>query len=160
ILAAVGTSMWFQARPDTEPYNYEVPKPDVILLFPFAALQLLGLLTFPLWPLAALEGQWKWAAAAAVLMLAGAWYWAKESQSLPYQAGGFPYLCNTIGPHGVQDAPMLVGERPVLFSRTMRQVFTVLGCLGGGVLAVRLVACFQTGLWRNPVVLFGLLQLP
>jgi hypothetical protein len=160
ILVAVGTSMWFHARPDTEPSYYEVPKPDVIVLFPFAALQLLGLLTLPIWPLAAVAGKWKWVIAAVVLMLAGAWYWGQESQYLPYGEWGFPYLCNTIGPHGIEDAPMLVGERPVLLSGTMRQVLTILGCLGGGVLAVRLAVCFQTGLWRHPVILFGLLQLP
>jgi hypothetical protein len=160
IAVAVGTSMWFHARSDTEPSYYEVPKPDVVLLFPFAALQLLGLLTLPLWPLAEVARKWKWIAAAVLLMLAGAWYWGRESQYLPYEGWGFPYLCNTIGPHGVEDAPMLVGERPVLLSTTTRCILTFLGCLGGGWLAIRLATTLETGLWQNPVMLFGLLQLP
>lgn len=172
-VAGLAAHVWFQHRADVVPTSPTAPPPDQLLLLPFAAVHLLGLAAFPVLLLAPGPGTWRrWGFAAGVLGLC-AGYWFLQGDYLPYSGKGgapptgglFPYTDNMLTPYGAfagsrGTGPLVIGERPILLGAGWRLALTVLGCLAGAALLVRLPAALSRRARPRPILLFTLWQVP
>jgi hypothetical protein len=162
-LAGLAVHRWFQARPDVRPIGIALPPPAAVLALPFIVVHFAGLTALPALPLVSAL-PWKRWATAAVLLGAGALYWLLYGRYLPF-GGLFPYSENMLTPWGAFagsafTGPLVPGIRPLVLDWTGRTLLTIAGCGAGAVMLVLLGSCYRCGRWRDPLLLFTLVQVP
>ena len=159
IAAGLATHAWFQNRPDALRMIARLQPPDSMLLLPFVLVHSCGLVAVPV--LLGQKQRWsKGLTVAATLMLVMAAYWMLQEKYLPFD-GLWPYLDGGVitpaGPGGV----LMQGEAAVVFSAPARGLLTLLGCIAGAILLVRLCAMRgDVGLRHNVLFVFTLFQIP
>jgi hypothetical protein len=179
--AGLATHFWLQHRTDVRHQKPELLQPVELLQLPFVTLHFAGLAALPLLLLTPRIQSWKTFAWALGLMLAFAGYWIGYPDHLPY-GGLFPYTENMLTPQGafvgskMSGGNLVVGEntRPVLLGTTARVLLSLLGCVAGALLVLRVFewvrqapsagegkrAVAGTRGWRaSPLVLFTILQI-
>ena len=156
VLVCLVTSYWFAQRTDITPMQLNL-RAKALLFRPFLALHWCGLLVLPLCWLNWRERSWTIYGAALVAMLLGASAVFHWGNSLPY-GGIFPYSAGMLSPWGTNADGLMLGERSIVLSQTLRIVLTILGCVGGAEILAALMASVRGRALPGLLALFTALQ--
>jgi hypothetical protein len=157
----VAVHVWFQQHGDVVLTKLSLQPPELVVFLPFLVFHLCGLSVLPILlldPPTASGKQWLLAFG---VMAAAALYWAQFNAFIPSfdKASFFPYAIPMIGPSGPFARHFQVGGGVDLMSWSTRGVLTVLGCLGGTGLILRLANGRSRDWWLQPLMVFTLIQL-
>ncbi len=126
VIACGLAGWWFSHRTDVVPMTPEIHWQKV-LLCPFVALHLCGLVVLPLGLLTFRPQNWRIFIASLIVMLTGAAYYRTWPADLPY-GGLFPYWQGMLSLEGASSDGWVAGDRDMLLTPAIRIVLTVLGC--------------------------------
>lgn len=163
VVAGILVHFWFLARPDSVPLEPRLPSRWMVFVLLYTSIHYLGLSVLP--QLAFRTGLTSRILffVALIAMSDGALAYRVFGTSFfhptPYHGGLFPYLVNTITPWGtLQDGIYLVGERPLMMGWYIQVVLTVLGVVGGAMLAERTLSHLGRLCQAAPLSLFTALH--
>ena len=157
IAAAFGIHAWLKTRTDVTLtfMQPQIPSVEHAAWLAFTCMHYLGLMATPLLVLIPSSRSWKVFGMALAVMAACAVFTAIVDRSTVTE-GVFPYLEDVLtasGPYRAREAD----PQPALFSRELRLLPTVLGCVCAAELMAR-AAVQGRWLWARPLVVFSLLQ--
>jgi len=155
---AVGTEIWFRARPDIKPMSPQIPMPLDALALLFVMLHFCGLAAVPLLLLHRSRYSWSVFAIALAVMAAGMMC-CMQFGGPPLINRYFPYVGGVVTVYGAYGSTMF-GPRPTLLTDGPRALLTVLGCLAGAGLLATIFDRVRAGDQLGLLPLFALLQVP
>jgi hypothetical protein len=159
VVAGIAVHLWFNSRPDVKTLSPRPAPPQTLLLLPFFILHWCGLAALPLLVMAPWWRAWKVFVAAFLVMMAAVVYWTQYPELLRPYGSPFPYTGGMLGTYGSFSPGLVVGERPLLLTSSVRWLITMLGCLGAAGLAS--VVALKPPRWRaSPLLMFTILNIP
>jgi hypothetical protein len=163
--AGAVTYWWFLGRTDILPVAAAWKPVIHYLVLPFIMLHFCGVAALPILSVRPRPASWLGFFLAVGLMggAVAAWDYNLESVN-PYtptfdMTRLFPYTIPMIGPSGPFAGHFVVGQGPLFLNWNARLVLTVLGCLGGAALLMRL-DMFERGIRPGPLLLLAVFQVP
>jgi 4-amino-4-deoxy-L-arabinose transferase-like glycosyltransferase len=161
LAAGVAAHVWLERRPDVWHREAWAPTTPVVVLTIFLLFHFGGLAAVPLILADPRPSMPRVSVIAGLLLLAVACYWWTNYLFLPYSFRGlFPYVIGAITAHGAGSTATSVGDRAQLMSDEVRLAVTAIGCIGGAIVAGRLVERLWWGRGLGPVVLYAVAQVP